>query len=387
MVAEGIRYRGGKYSFRVNAKDENGERVPIERGGFKTEKEAKKARILMLAEIEKQGGIKKKSKVKVDEVYRTFVDKEAKYDREKSTLRRYDSVYRNHIQPKWGKREIAGVKPEEVTEYFYSKTSELSDSYISSIHKIARVIWDYAVRQGEIEDNTMDKVKLPRKKIKEKEEKVYTKEQLKAMEERFKSTNLITAFYLCRDLGVRVGECFGLCWRDIDWKKRTIKVNKQLAQEDKMWTIKGPKTQASIREIQIPNGLYEYLKDLKVEQDKAREKLGIAYRGNRVAINRGRNKKVEVVKNLDLINIKPNGELLTTDSAKMLSKIARQELGIDFKPHNLRHTHASMLAEMNVPAVAVKERLGHSKIDTTMGYYTHVTEGMRDQLSEAINTY
>lgn len=131
--------------------------------------------------------------------------------------------------------------------------------------------------------------------------------------------------------------------------------------------------------------IYDYLKSLKEKQAKQREELGVAYHQTRVSIDNGRNKSKTIENNPDLINLKENGEYLSTDSEKVLGRIARGELGIQFKYHNLRHTHASWLAEHNVPAIVAKKRLGHSKEETTMRYYQHITEGMRNDLLGKLN--
>ena len=89
--------------------------------------------------------------------------------------------------------------------------------------------------------------------------------------------------------------------------------------------------------------------------------------------------------NLPFINIKPNSEILTSDSVKILGRIAKDEMNTNFRFHNLRHTHASMLAEKNVPMVVVKDRLGHTKEETTLSYYTHTTEGMKLNLLNTLN--
>lgn len=78
--------------------------------------------------------------------------------------------------------------------------------------------------------------------------------------------------------------------------------------------------------------------------------------------------------------------LLTPDSQKVLGRIARDELSCNFKFHNLRHSHASWLAEHNVPIVVTKARLGHSKEETTLKYYTHLTQGMRENLLNTLNS-
>lgn len=387
-MAEGVRKKGATYSYRVNVKNEaTGKWKTIERGGFRTIAEAKAARAEKQAEINANPSsvLVKDKVISLQEVYDEFIHKQARFDREKSTIKRYDSLYRNHLQPKWGSRQIGAIKATELTDYLYSLTATHAYAYICGIQKFMKVLWNFAFSREYMKVNVIDKVTIPAQGVEEGEIKIYTEEQLDIFEKRFSSTNLITAYKIGRALGVRVGECFGLLWSDIDWDKRTIKVNKQIVYEDKMWCLRNTKTKASIREIDLQKDIYDYLKQLKVKQEQQKKELGIAYRKTRVAIDRGRNKPKEIVEDLDFINVKANGELLTSDSEKVLGRLARNELDLNFKFHNLRHTHASMLAEMNIPAIVVKDRLGHSKIETTMIYYTHVTSGMREKLVSSLN--
>ena len=59
---------------------------------------------------------------------------------------------------------------------------------------------------------------------------------------------------------------------------------------------------------------------------------------------------------------------------------------IDFKFHNLRHTYATILAESGVSPRYVQEMLGHSKLEFTLRYYTHVTEKMGILARNALET-
>ena len=88
----------------------------------------------------------------------------------------------------------------------------------------------------------------------------------------------------------------------------------------------------------------------------------------------------------DLINVKPNGEMLTTNSIKFLSRTIKNELGIQFKFHNLRHTYATILAESGVSPRYVQDALGHSKLEFTLRYYTHVTEKMGNAVRNALES-
>ena len=72
-----------------------------------------------------------------------------------------------------------------------------------------------------------------------------------------------------------------------------------------------------------------------------------------------------------------NGELVTTDSLKYLSRVVNYELKINFSFHSLRYTHATMLLESGANIKDIQERLGHSKLATTMDTYSHVTDRMK----------
>ena len=54
------------------------------------------------------------------------------------------------------------------------------------------------------------------------------------------------------------------------------------------------------------------------------------------------------------------------------------------RPHDLRHTCATVMLEQNVPAKYVQDLLGHSQITVTMDLYSHVLPGMHQEASRAM---
>ncbi len=58
----------------------------------------------------------------------------------------------------------------------------------------------------------------------------------------------------------------------------------------------------------------------------------------------------------------------------------------EFDSYSLRHTHASMLAEIGVEQKYIQPRLGHSDIKITIEVYEHTTDTMRSRGRKAINT-
>ena len=127
--------------------------------------------------------------------------------------------------------------------------------------------------------------------------------------------------------GLRESECFALTWSDIDFEKKKIKVCKQLLYQDKQWCFAPLKTVNSYRSVNITAEFAQYLADMKMQHDAERKLYGDGYKRNFVT-DRREPKKEEVIEVPDFINVKANGEMLTTNGAKFLARIIKKDLGI-----------------------------------------------------------
>ena len=79
----------------------------------------------------------------------------------------------------------------------------------------------------------------------------------------------------------------------------------------------------------------------------------------------------------------PNGGLLDPDIlTKTWHRLCR-ELGVKYRLHDLRHSHATTLIETGVHIKTVQNRLGHSSPSLTMAVYAHVSPGMDKEAAEA----
>ncbi|XHB96273.1 tyrosine-type recombinase/integrase [Lactococcus garvieae] len=70
-----------------------------------------------------------------------------------------------------------------------------------------------------------------------------------------------------------------------------------------------------------------------------------------------------------------NNPLGTTSFNRILKK-AEKECNINksLSSHIFRHSHVSLLAELNLPLKSIMERVGHSNANTTLKIYNHVTK-------------
>ncbi len=133
--------------------------------------------------------------------------------------------------------------------------------------------------------------------------------------------------------GLRIGEVLALTPADIDFKNKTITVNKTKLQNGK---ISAPKTISSIRTIEVSDFVLQILHDF-ISNHKFVFKV-------------------------------------------CYNTIFRQLKEQKISSHIFRHTHVALLIEAGVPIKVISERLGHSDTSITLRIYTHVTENMKVDL-------
>ena len=127
-----------------------------------------------------------------------------------------------------------------------------------------------------------------------------------------------------------------------------------------------PKTQASFRTIAIDDVLAAELRRARKSQSENKLRYG------------------EILLRFNFCLYKDNGEPVTPNSIKWHSSRIKRNSELIFNFHSLRHTHATMLLEDGVKPKIVQERLGHSRIATTMDKYVHVTRKMK---TEAVDIF
>ena len=379
-----IRRKGKTWSYRVYVSTVDGQNKQIEKGGFKTKKDAELALTKFVNDYEETGVYPENKKITFNEVYEEFIELEVKLTRAYATLKKYDSMYRNHFKPAFGDFYMYSITQKVLERFVNEKSEKYSEEFVKGLFKTLKCIFDYAHRKRYMKHNIFDDVLPPPDTRHVGEIKVYTPDELSAMYKRLESTNVRIPFYIALNTGLRESECMGLRWRDVNFEKKTISINKQLLYQDRRWCFCPLKTKNSYRTINISDNFVNFLKELKEQQTKNKKLYGEGYKRNFVTerLHKHKENYLEVT---DLINVKENGEMLTHNSIKFLSRIIRDDLHIPFKFHNLRHTYATILAESGISPRYVQEMLGHSKLEFTLKYYTHITGHMADMARMAID--
>lgn len=364
----GVRKKGDTWYYYFDLAKVDGKRKKIERKGGSTKKEALTALRNAIAEYENAGALKSDNDISYSDYLDYWMNNYVKIQCKRTTEALYKRYIEQHIKPILGLYKLKTLNPSILQDFLNKKSiNGFSKNTVSSFYGLLSGSLKYAVYPMKyIKENPMTYVHMPRYDILHKKDstelKIISLTDFNRMIERFP---LGSSFYIPLQIafqtGLRASEVTGLTWDDIDFNNYTLEVNKILVKIGPEWTFGTPKTQSSHRIINIGPSLIKILQDHKIYQDEMRIKYGNWY------------------KESNFICTKENGENITTESLKYLSRVVNYELKINFNFHSLRHTHATMLIENGANMKDVQNRLGHSKLSTTMDTYAHVTLNMQRQ--------
>lgn len=88
-----------------------------------------------------------------------------------------------------------------------------------------------------------------------------------------------------------------------------------------------------------------------------------------------------------LYGIMPNERMFRFTKSYMEHEIVRgiKETGVKrIRIHDLRHSYASLLVELGFQLLAIAERLGHEKIETTLNTYSHLYPNKQAELADRL---
>jgi len=222
-------------------------------------------------------------------------------------------------------------------------------------HRLISAILNKAVKWQVILSNPATRVELP--KVKPKEAACYDDEQVLQLFTLLTNEPLKyqVAIYIALYGGLRLGEVTGLEWSDIDFEEKSISITKSRQYIPGLGTYdKQPKTERSVREIKLSNGVLELLHQYKVQQDNESLRLG--------------SKWIDSKKIFTQWNGLP---MFPQTPSQWFSKWLKRTGFPKVTFQQLRHSHASILIGNGADIATVSRRLGHSKITTTINTYTH----------------
>lgn len=243
---------------------------------------------------------------------------------------------------KLGEKKLSHVTAEELQQFLLGiageRSRELMRGYLDQAFK-------KAVASGYISKNPCEALELKRHRA------GHRNALTVAQQERFirigEGLKMQPLLLFLLGTGLRIGEALALKYGDIDFKQKTVRVNKNVVFIDgERISQDEPKSEAGNRTVPIPDNV---LALLDAEADKAAEVFPFTYSAVRNCFRR-----------------------------------LSEKLGVSVSPHILRHTYATRLEEAGIPPKLKQYLMGHSTLEMTQNTYTDVQEAYLEAQSGAV---
>ena len=312
-----------------------------------------------------------KQSVKFDYVYNMWLE-QYKPTVKKSTFKTTSDLFKLHILPYFKNSKIKELNIFVLQEFTNKKYTELKNykeviSYLSSVFKLA-------INKGFIDKNPCDDIIYPINKYDQ-----YNDDEFNNFYNSNEALKFITCakntlpkkwyayFYLLTFTGLRKSEALALKWEHIVKEKNqngidvyVLKVKYTLTRDETGQIVDFVKTKSSIRNIELDQSVVNVLFDWKTEQEEIYGKTDIIF------------------------NNTSYGYISLSQPDRYLEKIIKESNLRKITLHGLRHTFASICFEAGLDIKTVQHLLGHSKYQTTVDLYVHIT---KKKQVESINKF
>ena len=289
----------------------------------------------------------------------------------------YKSMFKKMVKPEIGKLRIVDVKDIHLQKILNNKAG-LSADRLGKLRSRIQAVFRQAYASRLISRNPAEFLTLPKatdgthRSITDFERKHFL-----AVAENHYAGLMFKVMLYC---GLRTGEVVALDWQDIDFDKHRIKVSHAI--ESGTDKIKEPKTKAGIREVPIPNEIYD---ELLANKGDPFDPVFTRPEGLGRYTNMSRHRAwVSFKKQLDISMGAKFGKRKAKDGKMRMTKVL-SVVAPDFVPYCLRHTYCTDLQDKGVPINVAKYLMGHANISVTASIYTHTSDIAIDQAAALIN--
>lgn len=281
---------------------------------------------------------------------------------------RCEQYVRIHIKPSLGKTPLSQLTAQQLNTLYAKKLAEGSSANtVRHLHTTIHVALEDALRLDLVLRNVADLARPP--KAPHLEMQTYTPAQANRLLEAAKGDRLEALYVLMLTTACRLGELLGLRWSAVDLERNEMHITASLKDVLGHRTLGTPKTAHSRRTIPLTPVAVTALKRHRIAQ--AEEQL-----------------------RSPLPDWNPDALVFCTTSGTPLSQSnfrlreftpLLQRAGLPYiRPHDLRHTAATLLLLEGVQPLVVSEMLGHASVAFTLATYGHVQAEMRKPARDAM---
>ena len=376
MAEVTARKRGSKWEYRFEGVSIDGKRKQYSRSGFKTKKEALTAGAEAYASFSRSGIVFEPKKMSISDLLDYYLENYAKANLTENAYKTYERLARRQIKPAIGKYDFATAKKEVFINLFNSLAKKYTKKTLKTIKVVINGAYNMALDLDWIESSPLSRVNIPENAKPGKKKKSLTQKEYNSLISKVgENSDYYIPFQIGWFTGMRIGEVLALTWDDVDLVQGIIHVRNQIIDKK----ISKLKTASSERDIRIGGTLINVLLVEKDKQNINRKTYGAHYityaEKDGYIIESGAD-------TFDYVCRRPWGKAICRSSLQWKCARMAEFLGKPFSFHAMRHSHPTLLIEAGATVKAVQERLGHSRAETTMEIYTHVTKNQEEEAVE-----
>ncbi len=201
---------------------------------------------------------------------------------------------------------------------------------------------------------------------------IWTPEELgRFLVEAMRSSHYGPLYLVLAATGLRPGEASALMWRNVDLEKGIVWVTYVLERPaGGGWHLREfPKTHHGRRAVRLPQQAIEGLRELRRRVAAEKLKAGPSYT------------------DLGLVFCQPNGKPLHGHNVnrRNLKAICRRAGVPSIRLYDLRHLHATLLANDGVNPKEIQQRMGHHSVSFTFQQYVHTPADLQEASALSAN--
>jgi integrase len=348
-------------------RDSDGRRIQRKRRGFRTKRDAERALRDLLQDLD-QGTYVGPSALTVGEyLLEHWLPLVRLRVRPTTYHHHYEWAVNNHIVP-----HLGDVKLQELREHHVERLHAhlhahgradgrggLSTKTIRLVHGVLRKALNDAVGRY-IDRNYAALVSAPRDQ--RPEIVVWTEDALSDFLTDAAADRLSALWLLLATTGMRRGEALGLKWSDLEWPcngdSGWVTVRRALTLVNNQPHLTMPKTRTGARRIALDLHTVAALR--RHRQQQANERALAA----------------ELWQEQGLVFCRQDGTPLHPWSVSRRFRTLARRAGLPpLTLHGMRHTYATLSLVAGVPPQVLSRRLGHAKVEITLGIYGHLLPG------------
>ena len=285
-----------------------------------------------------------------------------------TTWTQYQRYVITQIIPDLGNIPLKELRPGKIQTFYNTKIKAgIGARTIQVMHVVIHSSLSQAIKLGLLEKNP-DEATTPPKVI-YREMSFYDEAQVARLLIAAKGDRNEALYYIALYTGMRQAELLGLRWSDVDWQRKTIRVQRQLRRDFRLGELfTSPKSKAGNRTILLgSNGIA-----------KLQEHWQLQYQERVFAGDRWQ----------DYGLIFPSSIGTPMDHSNLVKNFKRviASAGLPvIRFHDLRHSSASLMLNHGVPPIIASRRLGHSRVSITLDTYGHLIPELQSEAADLMD--